>query len=101
MSSEVPIPEAAVELVVPLLTHVMTVGDAEDVAWDAVRAAAPLVVAAALDEEADRIHSTIQAWGYGPNDDPPAHSIAGALVDVAVELRERASVLRGEGQTDG
>lgn len=54
-----------------------------------------------LDRQADSIHSTIQAWGYGPNDDPPGNSIAGALCNVAVELRERASVLRGEGQTDG
>lgn len=60
-------------------------------------AAAPLIVAAAIEQEADRIHGTIQAWGYGPNDDPPPNSIAGALCCVSVELRERASVLRGEG----
>lgn len=65
----------------------------------ALEAAAPLIVASALDREADRIHGTIQAWGYGPNDDPPGNSIAGALCNVAVELRELASVLRGEGQT--
>jgi hypothetical protein len=65
-----------------------------------VEAAAPLIAAAALETEADRIHSTIQAWGYGPNDDPPANSAAAAYCDVAVDLRERASALRGDTQLD-
>lgn len=95
------VPEEAIERVVPLLTHVMTQGDAEELAWDVVRAVAPLIEAAALDREADRVHSTIQAWGYGPNDDPPPNSIAGALCGVAVEMRERAAeVLRGDGDRD-
>ena len=61
-----------------------------------LRAAAPLIVAAALTEEADRIEHSAGAWG-DPKPGTPAYSMQGVLADVVAELRERASVLRGEG----
>lgn len=84
MSSEVPIPEAAVELVVPLLTHVMTEGDAEDVAWDAVRAVAPLVVAAHLQALLDDAF---------PDEDSDYHYGCERLLDL---VRDGIPSLRGD-----
>lgn len=107
MSGEVSIPEEAIEAACFELNEYAS-GPREhfrerwgDQAELALEAAAPLIVAEALSREADHIHSVVQAYGFGPNDDPPGHSIAGALCDVAIELRERASVLRGEGQQGG
>lgn len=101
MSSEVPIPEEAIERMVPLLTHVMTEGDAEDAAWDLARAAAPLIVAAAYEQLANEIGQH-GAAGHASAGDNHTAAMAGVTeLSMAAWIRRRASVLRGEGQTHG
>jgi hypothetical protein len=111
--SEVSIPEEAIERMVPLLTHVLTEGDAEDAAWDLARAAAPMIVAselARLADELDQRASRRQAVG-GDDEEPcedeceesTCHTVAAVATYLRTSgiLRRRASVLRGEGQKDG
>ena len=97
MTCSLEVPEEAVERVVPLLTHVMTQGDAEDLAWDVVRAAAPLIVATELDRMAAAIDRSLWPDPMGQFSTEQAHAARVMKQDALKVLRSRASVLRGEG----
>lgn len=101
--SEIAIPEAAIRLAAEAIEEasILKVGHdlgtihRDDIAEQGLRAAAPLIVAAELDQQADRIQHSAGAWG-DPKPGTAAYSMAGVLTDVAVELRLRAGELRGE-----
>lgn len=66
----------------------------------AVRAAAPLILAAELSDQADGLERQAAAIGYPPDGSPEAAMVL-VLGNVARNMRARASVLRGEGHRDG
>lgn len=96
------IPDAAWDAVVQA-SPIADVNAAKGSAWDindlqekAVRAAAPLIVAAELDAQAARVEDSAKAWGDDLEPGTPAYSMAGVLADVVSELRLRAVELRGD-----
>lgn len=95
----VPIPEEAFEAAAMPLAQYMARSDTYDAASDAVRAAAPLIVAAELSDYARDLKAQAEALGE-PRIDTPASAIVQVLNTLAGDFAARASVLRGEGQTD-
>lgn len=101
MSSEVPIPEEAIQAACDAYEAAVldeTPRDSDDLSTHeeiaAVRAAAPLIVAAAV----ERLAAELTKPGPIPNDEWDNGHQDG-LVTAAAALRAHVSVLRGEGQT--
>ena len=100
MTGEVSIPEEAFEAAAMPLATYMARSDTYDAASDALRVAAPLIVAAnSVSEIPDEV--VARAWDeciYPRNavEHPPGPGFLRAIAEINQWLTRRASVLRGE-----
>lgn len=109
VSSEVPIPDAAIEAMERMWPSVWLSADVHvwrDKMRLLVEAAAPLIVAAAYDRAAREYEGLAIEFEHRAENASDGPKAAGLITksevwkDAAEDLRGRASVLRGEGQTD-
>lgn len=98
MSSEVPIPEEALIAYLAACKQAHHDGHTGTAYTFGLAAAAPLILAADLDAQAEALDQQASALG-SPRHDTSASGMVVILRDLSDDMRGRASVLRGEGQT--